>query len=273
MARNKQTTSTSHANPQTTTTDRRFRPKDTHSDPKFLRCYKHICAGSNTSDRSGIINNVSEPRETETTAERGLYTILILFSHISLANRPLTIISVGEWMLSASWCSGAPPFEISYPTQFPGRRMTYGCNLMVSLYNNTPCNFRNPYDTVTTAKWFMQRVSRVTLTHDKRRSAVTSNQDYPVLVKESRDCGFPLMIRRSKSSLRCSKPIRIGTVKLKCGSGNAPLLEPSRARVSSLFSWSSMLSDCVTYNKDGRKERFQKPGNAERIKDREAIYE
>lgn len=37
----------------------------------------------------------------------------------------------------------------------------------------------------------------------------------------------------------------------KMWGGDIPLLEPSRARVSSLFSWSSMLSDCVTCNKDG----------------------
>ena len=53
-------------------------------------------------------------------------------------------------------------------------------------------------------------------------------------------------------------------------SEDLPLLDPSRASVSSLFSWSSMLSDCVTCGEGGkvwRKEAIRDLGNAESTED------
>jgi len=79
MARNKQTTPTSHADPKASTTDRRFDFRDTHSDPKF-HCRIHFRSHNynyDTSEHPDVFNDVSEPGGAETSTNGGRYPILI----------------------------------------------------------------------------------------------------------------------------------------------------------------------------------------------------
>lgn len=70
MARNKQTTSTSHTDSKASTTDRCFRSRDTYPNPKFHHCLRFHFNGytsSNTVEHPDIPDNVSELGGTETS--------------------------------------------------------------------------------------------------------------------------------------------------------------------------------------------------------------
>jgi len=82
MARNKQTPSTSRADPKTSTASHHFHFRDIHSNPKLFRCFIHfrrfrdlVYPSKDTSKNPDTVNNVSEPR-TETSTNSGRYPIL-----------------------------------------------------------------------------------------------------------------------------------------------------------------------------------------------------
>lgn len=78
MACNKQTSTTSHTNPETSAADRRFHFRDTDSDPKFYsRFHTYIHANHNTNEHPDVVNNVGERGGTETSTNSGRYTVLI----------------------------------------------------------------------------------------------------------------------------------------------------------------------------------------------------